>query len=78
MLNNPYGNTLEDDYDSIVVSSETYPVALKINELRKKSGKPEKIVRIEYVMADDNIPISFTRIVHGELDIHGYLKRSRC
>ncbi|KGK99161.1 phosphopantetheine adenylyltransferase [Methanococcoides methylutens] len=75
MLTTPYGTTLEDDYDAIVVSPETYPVALKINELRKKSGKPEiKIVRIEYVMADDDIPISSTRIVHGEIDVHGHLK----
>ncbi|WP_445474195.1 phosphopantetheine adenylyltransferase [Methanococcoides methylutens] len=78
MLTTPYGTTLEDDYEYIVVSPETYPVALKINELRKANGKPEiKIVRIEYVMADDDIPISSTRIVHGEIDVHGHLKGSQ-
>ncbi|WP_135603959.1 phosphopantetheine adenylyltransferase [Methanococcoides sp. NM1] len=78
MLTDPYGTTLEDDYDAIVVSPETYPVALKINELRKASGKQEiKIIRIEYVMADDDIPISSTRIVHGEIDVHGRLKGSQ-
>ncbi|MEL4305924.1 phosphopantetheine adenylyltransferase [Methanococcoides sp. LMO-2] len=75
MLNSPYGNTLEEDYEYIVVSPETYHVALKINELRKADGKAEiKIIRIEYVMADDDIPISSTRIVHGEIDVHGHLK----
>ncbi|AKB84304.1 phosphopantetheine adenylyltransferase [Methanococcoides methylutens] len=77
MLTDPYGTTLEGDYECIVVSPETYPVALKINELRKANGRPEiKIVRIEYVMADDDIPISSTRIVHGEIDVHGHLKGS--
>lgn len=78
ILNNPYGNTLEEDYEYIVVSPETYPVALKINELRRASGKSEiKVVRIDYVMADDDIPISSTRIVHGEIDVHGHLKGSQ-
>ncbi|MGM0771199.1 MAG: phosphopantetheine adenylyltransferase [Halobacteriota archaeon] len=78
MLNSPYGNTLKKDYEYIVVSPETYPVALKINELRKASGRPEiKIVKIEYVMADDDVPISSTRIVHGEIDVHGHLKGSQ-
>ncbi|WP_440952847.1 phosphopantetheine adenylyltransferase [Methanococcoides sp. FTZ1] len=74
-LTDPYGTTLEGDYDAIVVSPETYPVALKINELRKAAGRAEiRIVRIEYVMADDDVPISSTRIVHGEIDVHGHLK----
>ncbi|WP_445474192.1 hypothetical protein ACT9XH_07325 [Methanococcoides methylutens] len=59
---------LEDDYEYIVVSPETYPVALKINELRKANGKTEiKTIRIEYVMGDDDIPICSTRILHRHL-----------
>jgi pantetheine-phosphate adenylyltransferase len=74
-LNDPYGKTLEEDYDYIVVSPETYPVALKINKLRaEKNLKDISIVKIDYVLADDQIRISSTRIVLGEIDIHGRLK----
>ncbi|MBC7085809.1 MAG: phosphopantetheine adenylyltransferase [Methanomethylovorans sp.] len=74
-LNDPYGKTLEEDYDYIVVSPETYPVAVKINKLRaEKNLKDITIVKIDYVLADDHIRISSTRIVRGEIDIHGRLK----
>lgn len=76
-LTDPYGPTIEEDYDYIVVSPETHGVALKINQLRRERGKePIKIVRIEYVLADDEIPISSTRISKGEIDIHGHLKKN--
>ncbi|WP_052402869.1 nucleotidyl transferase family protein [Methanococcoides methylutens] len=78
MFTTPHETILEDDYDAMLVSPETYPVALKINELRKANGRPEiKIIRIEYVMAADDIPISSTRVVHGEIDVHGHLKESQ-
>ncbi|MGV8077069.1 MAG: phosphopantetheine adenylyltransferase [Methanosarcina sp.] len=76
-LNNPCGPTLEEDFDSIVVSPETYPVALKINRLRAEKGKkPLEIVYVEYVMAEDGVPISSTRIAKGEIDRHGRLKNN--
>ena len=76
-LEDPYGSTLTEDYDYIVVSPETYPVAIKINELRRKAGrKPIAIVRVDYVLAEDGRPISSTRIVRGEIDEHGNLLRS--
>jgi pantetheine-phosphate adenylyltransferase len=75
-LSDPYGPTLEEDFDYIIVSPETYPVALKINRLREEKGKkPLKIVNVEYVMAEDGIPISSTRIAKGEIDRHGRLKK---
>jgi cytidyltransferase-related domain len=75
-LEDPYGPALTENYDFIVVSPETYQVALKINELRKESGlKPIAIVRVNYVLAEDARPISSTRIVHGEIDSHGNLLR---
>src|SRR6056297_2052255 len=37
-LDDPYGKTLDEDYDTIVVSPETYPVALEINKIRKDNG----------------------------------------
>ena len=75
-LNDPYGPALEEDFDYIVVSPETYPVALKINRIRDEKGKkPLEIVNVEYVMAEDGIPISSTRISKGEIDRHGRLKK---
>ena len=74
MINDPFGPTLNEDYDYIVVSAETYPGALKINELRKARGKkPIKIYRVECVLAEDGRPISATRVVKGEIDVHGRL-----
>lgn len=74
-LTDPYGPTLIDDFDYIVVSPETYPVALKINELRDEADRtPIEIARVEYVMAEDGKPISSTRIALGEIDVHGRLQ----
>jgi pantetheine-phosphate adenylyltransferase len=75
-LSDPYGRTLIEDYDYIVVSPETYAMALKINSMREKQGmKPIEIVRIGFVLADDSERISSTRIVRGEIDIHGRIIR---
>ena len=75
-LDDPCGPSLEEDFDYIVVSPETYPVALKINNIReKRRKKPLEIVYVEYVMAEDGIPISSTRITKGEIDRHGKLKK---
>jgi pantetheine-phosphate adenylyltransferase len=73
-IEDPYGKTLDMDYDYIVVSPETLPVALKINEIRKSKGKKQiKIAQVNYVLAEDGIPISSTRIVNGEIDDRGNL-----
>ncbi len=75
-LEDPYGSALTGDYDYIVVSPETFPTAVKINELRKTHGrKPITIVRVDYVLAEDGKPISSTRIASGEIDAHGNLMR---
>lgn len=74
-LNDSFGKTLTKNYDYIVVSPETYSVALKINKLRaEKNMKDIEIVKIDYVLAEDQMRISSTRIVLGEIDIHGHLK----
>ncbi|MDI3538884.1 MAG: pantetheine-phosphate adenylyltransferase [Methanolobus sp.] len=73
-LNDPYGRTLDEDYDHIVVSPETYPVALRINSVRVGKGmRPIEIVKIGFVLAEDSERISSTRIVRGEIDIHGHI-----
>lgn len=67
-----FGPTLKEDFDFIVVSPETYQNALKINQKRKKLKKvPIKIVKINFVLADDGKPISCTRILKGEIDRNG-------
>lgn len=75
-IDDPYGPTLNEDYDYIVVSAETYPMALKINQKRKEMGKkPIEIYRVECILAEDGRPISATRVVNGEIDVHGNLLR---
>ncbi len=71
-LDDPYGPTIHEDFDYIVVSPETHPVALKINSIRSENGlEPLKIVLVDYVLADDGLPISSTRIKKGEIDVSG-------
>jgi len=69
-----YGPTIENDFDGIVVSEETIENAKKINKKRKdKNKKPMKIIVIPYVYAEDNLPISTTRIKKGEINKEGEL-----
>ena len=71
-LDDPYGPTIHENFDQIVVSPETHPIALKINSIRRKNGlEPLKIVLVDYVLADDGLPISSTRIKKGEIDTNG-------
>ncbi|MDI9645145.1 MAG: phosphopantetheine adenylyltransferase [Archaeoglobales archaeon] len=68
----PYGKTLEIDFDYLVVSPETYQNAIKINEKRLELGKKAiQIIRVEWVEAEDGKPISSTRIKKGEIDRYG-------
>jgi cytidyltransferase-like protein len=79
-LNNPFGPTLAESLiEALVVSEETRPTALKINEKRRKAGLPPlKIVTINMVPAENCAPISTTRIRKGEIDREGrLLRRSR-
>jgi pantetheine-phosphate adenylyltransferase len=73
-LNDPYGPTLEEKFDYIVVSPDTRPTAKEINALRAQRGLPPiKIVCVDFVLAQDGKPISSTRIHDGEIDEHGVL-----
>ncbi|WP_067257380.1 phosphopantetheine adenylyltransferase [Methanobrevibacter cuticularis] len=74
-LDDSYGSTIhEDDFDAIIVSEETEPTALEINQIRKdKEMSPLDIIVIRFVYADDGIPISSTRIRKGEIDAKGHL-----
>ena len=71
-LEDPYGPTIHEDFDILVVSPETHPTGLKINHIREEKGmKQVKIVLVDYVLAEDGLPISSTRIKDREIDIHG-------
>ena len=73
-LDEPFGPTTSEDFDYIVVSPETTPVAGKINDIRKEKGmRPIEIVVVDFVVAHDDLPISSTRIKQGEIDDHGNL-----
>ncbi|MDK2796414.1 MAG: pantetheine-phosphate adenylyltransferase [Archaeoglobaceae archaeon] len=74
MITNPYGKTLENDFDALIVSPETFEMALKINAKRLEMGKREiRIVKVDWVLAKDGKPISSTRIKKGEIDRYGSL-----
>lgn len=71
-IQDKYGPSIDRDFDAIVVSPETKKTAIEINKIRKEKNKlPLKIVEIPYVLADDNKPISSTRIRNKKIDEEG-------
>jgi pantetheine-phosphate adenylyltransferase len=77
-LSDRFGTALDADFDAIVVSEETLPVATEINRLRKERGaRKVDIHQITCVLAEDGRWISSTRIYRGEIDAHGHLISDR-
>ncbi len=74
-LNDSYGLTISSKgLDAIVVSQETEKIAWAINQKRQRAGeKPLQIVVVNMVPADNQRPISTTRIRSGEIDRNGHL-----
>ncbi len=73
-LSDRFGSALDADFDAIVVSEETLPVAVEINRMRReKKLRKVDIHQITCVLADDGRWISSTRIWRGEIDVHGRL-----
>ena len=73
-LNDRFGSALDADFDAIVVSEETLPVAVEINKMRReKNLRKVDIHQITCVLAEDGRWISSTRIWRGEIDVHGHL-----
>lgn len=72
-LDDAYGTTVYDsEFEAIVVSEETEPTAVEINEIRVSKGmKPIDIVVVSFVLAYDGNPISSTRIRRGEINQNG-------
>ena len=79
-LNDPFGRTMASEgLEALVVSKETQKIAEKINEKRQKAGlSPLEIIAVNMVPAENNSPISTTRIRSGEIDRNGHmLKRTQ-
>ena len=75
-LQDRFGSALDADFDAIIVSEETIPVAVEINKLRRGQGRKKvDIHQISCVLAEDGRWISSTRIYRGEIDVHGHLMR---
>ena len=73
-INTKYGLAIEEKYDAIIVSPETYKIAEQINKKRAKLGKNNlKIYKIPFVIAEDGKPISSTRIRNKEINKEGKL-----
>jgi len=78
-LDTSYGITLSTTIaEALVLSKETEPVGKTINKKREASGlEPLKLVVIDMIPAEDYVPISSTRIRHGEIDREGHLIRHK-
>ncbi len=73
-INDPVGFAVLEDFDYIVVSSETRTRAEKINAEREDAGKGTiEVVEVDFILAEDGEPISSTRIREGEIDKEGNL-----
>jgi len=71
-IDDKYGPTLSEDFDAIVVSTETRKTAEEINRKRKQFGlKSLKIIEVPLLLAEDNLPISSTRIKNGIINENG-------
>jgi pantetheine-phosphate adenylyltransferase len=74
-LDDPFGTTLRVAcLEALVVSEETKPVAVRINEKRQAAGLPQlEIITVVMVPAENCTPISTTRIRRGEMDREGHV-----
>jgi len=71
-----FGSALNEDFEALVVSQETFPVAEEINSLRQEMGRGKvDIYQIHCIMADDGKIVSSTRIYRKEIDPEGHLIR---
>ncbi len=74
-LDNKWGPVLlPDGFDSIAITSQNKETALEINTIRTERGLPPlALVPIDLIAAEDEKPISSTRIRKGEIDKKGAL-----
>jgi pantetheine-phosphate adenylyltransferase len=74
-ISDAYGSaTIKEDFEAIIVSSETKSRAHMINLKRKENGLPLlKVILIRMVLAENKKSISTTRIRNGEIDREGHV-----
>ena len=71
-IKDKYGPSIEGDFDAIIVSPETKSNAEEINKKRRQNRRKSlKIVQIPFVLADDDVPLSSSRIRKKEIDENG-------
>lgn len=71
-LREPTGIAVESSFEHLVVSPETKIGGDRINKLRLERGlKPLQVHIVPHLRAEDGDIISSTRIVRGEIDVHG-------
>jgi pantetheine-phosphate adenylyltransferase len=68
-----YGTAITDEnQDAIVVSEDTYPVTIEINNMRRERGlNPLYVISIPLIYSEENKPISSTKIREGIIDSKG-------
>jgi pantetheine-phosphate adenylyltransferase len=72
-LENPFGRSVEDGVDALVVSADTLPGGRAVNVERRRRGRaPVPIRVVPLVLADDLRPVSSRRIRAGEIDRNGH------
>jgi pantetheine-phosphate adenylyltransferase len=76
-IEDKYGPSVKKEFDAIIVSPETKNTAEDINKKRKElKKKPLKIIQIPFVLSENGLPISSSRIKKKEIDEYGnILKR---
>jgi pantetheine-phosphate adenylyltransferase len=75
-ISDAYGGVLlsKGPIEALIVSRETEPTAVKINEKRQEIGlTPLQIIVIDMIPSENHSPISTTRIRRGEIDREGHL-----
>lgn len=74
-LHDSYGVTLTNEkLKGLVVSRETENVATEINRKRKATGlRTLEVIAIDMIPAENNTPISTTRIRNLEIDREGHI-----
>lgn len=71
-IRDKFGPAVTGNFDAIIVSPETIRTAKEINRKRTHLGKtPLQIIVIHFVLSEDGIPISSSRIRKKEIDENG-------
>jgi pantetheine-phosphate adenylyltransferase len=72
LLDDPFGGSVGDGVDAVVVSAETLSGGANVNlERRRRGRRPVPLVVVPLVLADDLEPVSSRRIRSGEIDRDG-------